>query len=83
MSSRPRRFWDTYYGYLLCRLFGHSRRAILQQKGNEECDCGADHTYVGAPVVVLQLTSEGEGDMTRTPIQRFLKIQELEKDLPA
>jgi hypothetical protein len=32
---------------------------------------------------VLQLTSEGEGDMTRTPIQRFLKIQELEKDLPA
>jgi len=33
--------------YWFCKLFGHRVPTLLFQKGNEECDCGADHTYFG------------------------------------
>lgn len=40
-----RRFWHTYWGYRLCSLLGHARLVTQFQEGNEDCDCGADHTY--------------------------------------
>lgn len=40
-------FWRTYQGHRLCALLGHARLGTLTEKGNEHCDCGADHTYRG------------------------------------
>lgn len=40
-------FWHGYTGYLLCRALGHSFSARMMQRGSEECDCGANHTYLG------------------------------------
>jgi hypothetical protein len=34
---------------LLCKLLGHKPAVTLFEKDNEECDCGADHTYQGCP----------------------------------
>lgn len=42
----PARFWRTYWGYRLCSLLGHARPVRRFQRGNEECDCGADHTCI-------------------------------------
>lgn len=42
-------FWRTYWGYRLCSLLGHAQPVRLLQEGNEHCDCGADHTYLGCP----------------------------------
>lgn len=30
-----------------CALLGHSYAVKLWEGGNENCDCGADHTYQG------------------------------------
>lgn len=40
-------FWHRYTGYLVCGWLGHSYVRQLLEKGNEVCDCGADHTYKG------------------------------------
>lgn len=44
---KRRSFWHSWWGYVLCAALGHSTIERMYQKGNEDCDCGADHTYVG------------------------------------
>lgn len=31
----------------LCRRLGHSYAVRTYERGNENCDCGADHSYPG------------------------------------
>jgi ribosomal protein L37AE/L43A len=40
-------FWHRYMGYVVCDWLGHSYARKLTERGNEDCDCGADHTYLG------------------------------------
>lgn len=40
-------YWTICWGYLLCALLGHKEGGRFLEKGNELCDCGADHTYYG------------------------------------
>jgi len=40
-------YWTTYWGYLLCAFLGHKEGGRFLERGNEFCDCGADHTYYG------------------------------------
>jgi hypothetical protein len=40
----PREWRDLF---TVCGVFGHGRIVRLYEKDNEDCDCGADHTYKG------------------------------------
>jgi hypothetical protein len=31
----------------MCKLFFHKEMVLFYEKGNEDCNCGADHTYYG------------------------------------
>jgi hypothetical protein len=54
-------FWlRTYTGFRVCALLGHATCVLLWQRGNEDCDCGADHTYWGCARCRMACDIEGE-----------------------
>jgi hypothetical protein len=53
---------NDYWKGRFCKLVGHKPVATLFEGGNDECDCGADHTYLGCPRCGQNLEDWYDGD---------------------
>jgi hypothetical protein len=56
-----KRFWHSYWGYVICKFLGHAKADMLPEKGNEHCDCGARHAYRGCSRCRSAIDPEGGG----------------------